>query len=140
MRSLALVLSFTSLLTHAAELSFKNKYGNYKRPGLYVDVMTGEPLFSSLDRFDSGTVWPSFTKGLDDSRLTYNPDYGDLGPRTEVRSKKSKVHLGHVFDDGPEETGGKRYCIDSSSLRFVPLEDLKKEGYGEYLRLFKRPK
>jgi len=121
----------------ATEQPFKNEYWDNHRDGIYVDVTTGEPLFSSLDKYDSGTGWPSFTKGINDTNLNTKLDL-DLGmPRTEVRSKSGNSHLGHVFNDGPKEKGGKRFCINSASLKFIPLEEMEKKGYGEYIRLFK---
>lgn len=119
------------------EAPFKNEYWDNKRPGIYVDVATGEPLFSSLDKYDSGTGWPSFTKGINDKHLTTKLDLSLFGgKRTEVRSKSGDSHLGHVFDDGPKDKGGKRFCINSAALKFIPLEDMRKAGYGEYLNLF----
>jgi methionine-R-sulfoxide reductase len=117
------------------EPAFRNAYWNEHRAGIYVDVVSGEPLFSSLDKFESGTGWPSFTKPLDPSAVTARTDHLLLLPRTEVRSRNAGSHLGHVFDDGPAPTG-LRYCINSAALRFVPVERLAAEGYGEYLRLF----
>jgi peptide methionine sulfoxide reductase msrA/msrB len=122
----------------ATEPPFQNPFWNNKRAGLYVDVVSGEPLFSSLDKFDSGCGWPSFSKSLDDVRLTEKIDHKIGVARTEVRSPKANSHLGHVFEDGPSELGGLRYCINSASLRFIPVENLKKEGYEKYLILFKK--
>jgi methionine-R-sulfoxide reductase len=117
------------------EPPFKNEYWNEKRDGIYVDVVSGEVLFSSKDKFDSGTGWPSFTKPLKDDNVVEKADTSHGMKRMEVRSKRGDSHLGHVFDDGPGP-GGLRYCINSASLRFIPKEDLEKEGYGEYGKLF----
>jgi peptide methionine sulfoxide reductase msrA/msrB len=117
------------------EPPFDNEYFDNKAEGLYVDVVSGEPLFSSLDKFDSGTGWPSFSRPLEPTNIVEKTDRKLFMARTEVRSRRGDSHLGHVFPDGPGPTG-LRYCINSAALRFIPLEDLEKEGYGEYLRSF----
>src|ERR1043166_2454837 len=119
------------------ETPFHNAYWDNHRPGFYVDPITGEPLFTSLDKFDSGTGWPSFTKPIEKQHVKEKEDASHGMARTEVRSSKSDSHLGHVFPDGPGPTG-LRYCINSASLRFIPLEKMKEEGYGEYLSLFEK--
>ena len=118
------------------EPAFNNAYWNNKKPGIYVDVVSGEPLFSSLDKYDSGTGWPSFIRPLEPENILTRTDHRLFMSRTEVRSKNAGSHLGHLFDDGPAPTG-QRYCMNSASMRFIPLELLEKEGYGQYLSLFK---
>jgi len=117
------------------EAPFRNAYWDEHRPGIYVDVVSGEPLFSSRDKFDSGTGWPSFTRPIDPGHIRARTDWKLLLQRTEVRSRLADSHLGHVFDDGPPPTG-LRYCINSAALRFVPLERLAPDGYGEFLASF----
>jgi methionine-R-sulfoxide reductase len=120
----------------ATERPFQNAYWDHDAPGLYVDIVSGEPLFSSLDKFDSECGWPSFTKPVDSENVEELSDSTHGMVRTEVRSTHADSHLGHVFDDGPKAAGGLRYCINSASLRFIPLDELESEGYGEYVRLF----
>lgn len=119
------------------EPPFENEYWNNKEKGIYVDIVTGMPLFISSDQFASGCGWPSFTKPIDKSVIIFKRDQSFGMERTEVRSKNSDSHLGHVFNDGPINEGGLRYCINSASLRFIPLSEMKKEGYGEFIELIK---
>ncbi|MGI5152249.1 peptide-methionine (R)-S-oxide reductase MsrB [Plantactinospora sp. CA-294935] len=118
------------------EPPFRNAYWDTKEPGIYVDVVSGEPLFASVDKYDSGTGWPSFTAPIEPANVVAIDDTTLGMVRTEVRSAHGDSHLGHLFDDGPRERGGMRYCMNSAALRFVPLADLEREGYGEYRRLF----
>ncbi|PWA05310.1 peptide-methionine (R)-S-oxide reductase [Pueribacillus theae] len=120
----------------ATEPPFRNEYWDNTREGIYVDIVSGEPLFSSKDQYDAGCGWPSFTKPLKKEEVYEKEDFSHGMHRIEVRSQKANSHLGHVFPDGPVDKGGLRYCINSASLRFIPKEDLEKEGYGEYLDLF----
>ena len=123
----------------ATERPFQNEFWNNHDAGIYVDVVSGEPLFSSLDKYESGTGWPSFTKPLEPANVKTKTDHSLLMERTEVRSAHADSHLGHVFDDGPAPTG-LRYCMNSASMRFIPVSKLAEEGYGQYLPLFEKAK
>jgi peptide-methionine (R)-S-oxide reductase len=118
------------------EPAFRNEYWNNHEPGLYVDVVSGQPLFSSTDKYDSRSGWPSFTRPIDPSAVTEKTDKSLWMTRTEVRSSGADSHLGHVFDDGPVEAGGLRYCMNSAAMRFIPVDRLEEEGYGQYRSLF----
>jgi methionine-R-sulfoxide reductase len=121
---------------NGTERAFTGEYWDNHEPGIYVDVVSGEPLFASVDKFDSGTGWPSFTKPIDADNVVEKRDLSHFMTRTEVRSAHGDSHLGHVFPDGPSEAGGLRYCINSASLRFIHRDKLEEEGYGDYLSLF----
>jgi len=121
---------------NGTERPFTGEYWDNHEPGIYVDVVSGEPLFASVDKFDSGSGWPSFTKPIERDNVVEKRDFSHLMIRTEVRSAHGDSHLGHVFTDGPKADGGLRYCINSASLRFIHLDDLEAEGYGQYRQLF----
>lgn len=123
-------------LHDGTEPPFQNEYWDHKEPGIYVDAISGEPLFSSTDKFDSGTGWPSFTKPINPELVEQFQDNSMGMTRTEVRSKTADAHLGHIFDDGPIESGGQRYCINSASLKFIHKDDLEAQGYGQFSTLF----
>ena len=117
---------------NGTEKPFTNAYAENKAPGIYVDIVSGEPLFLSVDKYDSGTGWPSFVKPVSNKALMLKEDKGIFSNRTEVRSAVANSHLGHVFQDGPQDRGGMRYCMNSASMKFIPLADMEKDGYGEY--------
>ena len=129
-------IQFEVTQNEATERPFSGEYDEFFEEGIYVDVVSGEPLFSSKDKFDAGCGWPSFSRPIQNTTLTEKEDHKLNRVRTEVRSQKANSHLGHVFPDGPEELGGLRYCINSAALRFIPKADLEKEGYGEFLQYF----
>ena len=128
-------LQYAVTQENATERPFDNEYDANFEEGIYVDVTTGEPLFVSTDKFESGCGWPAFSKPIDKALITEHNDFSLFRARTEVRSKTGDAHLGHVFPDGPKELGGLRYCINSASLRFIPKADMQREGYGDYLKL-----
>jgi peptide-methionine (R)-S-oxide reductase len=121
---------------NGTERPFTGAYWDNHEPGIYVDVVSGEPLFASVDKFESGSGWPSFTRPIESANVLEKRDFSHLMLRTEVRSANGDSHLGHLFNDGPRDAGGLRYCINSASLRFIHLDDLDAEGYGEYTTLF----
>ncbi len=130
-------LQFKVTQEEATEPPFKNKYWDNHAIGLYVDIVTGEPLFTSMDKFDSGTGWPCFSNPITKNNLVFKEDHKMWSARTEVRSKLGDSHLGHVFNDGPEEKGGQRYCINSAAIRFIAVADLRNDpAYSEWLKLF----
>lgn len=128
-------LQYKVVMENGTEPPFQNEYWNNFREGIYVDITTGEPLFTSRDKFESGCGWPSFTKPIDSEVLLEKTDTTQGMHRTEVRSRLGDAHMGHVFTDGPKEKGGLRYCINSAAVRFVPVEEMEKEGYGHLLPL-----
>lgn len=130
------ILQYKVTQESATEPPFKNKYYDHHGEGLYVDIVSGEPLFSSKDKFDSGCGWPSFSAPVKKENIKEKADFSHNMHRVEARSKDADSHLGHVFTDGPKEKGGLRYCINSAALKFIPVEELEREGYGEFLKLF----
>ena len=130
-------LQFRVTQQNGTEPAFQNEYYDNRKEGLYVDIVDGTPLFSSKDKFDSGCGWPSFSKPLNQELVVEKKDYSHRMFRIEIRSKEADSHLGHVFDDGPRALGGLRYCINSAALKFIPVDELEANGYGEYLKLFK---
>lgn len=129
-------ISYRVTQENATEMPFTSPYDDFYEDGIYVDIVSGEVLFSSLDKYDAGCGWPSFTKTLDDKNITEKTDLSHGMIRTEVRSKTADSHLGHVFPDGPKDKGGLRYCINGASLRFIPKNKMQEEGYGKYLDIF----
>ena len=129
-------ISYRVTQENATEMPFTSPYDNFYEDGIYVDIVSGEVLFSSLDKYDAGCGWPSFTKTIDDKNIREKTDLSHGMIRTEVRSKTADSHLGHVFPDGPKDKGGLRYCINGASLRFIPKNKMEEEGYGKYLEIF----
>ncbi len=137
LRKLLTPLQYHVTQEEGTEQPFANVYDKHNEMGIYVDVVSGEPLYTSFDKYDSGTGWPSFVKPISDESITLHVDRGIFSERVEVRSRIANSHLGHVFDDGPQDRGGKRYCMNSAALRFIPKQEMEKQGYGAYLPLFK---
>ena len=129
-------ISYRVTQENATEMPFTSPYNDFYEDGIYVDIVSGEVLFSSLDKYDAGCGWPSFTKTIDDKSIREKTDLSHGMVRTEVRSKTADSHLGHVFPDGPKDKGGLRYCINEASLRFIPKNKMEEEGYGKYLEIF----
>lgn len=129
-------ISYRVTQENATEMPFTSPYDDFYEDGIYVDIVSGEVLFSSLDKYDAGCGWPSFTKTIEDKNITEKTDLSHGMIRTEVRSKTADSHLGHVFPDGPKDKGGLRYCINGASLRFIPKNKMEEEGYGKYLEIF----
>ena len=129
-------ISYRVTQENATEMPFTSPYDDFYEDGIYVDIVSGEVLFSSLDKYDAGCGWPSFTKTIDDKNIREKTDLSHGMIRTEVRSKTADSHLGHVFPDGPKDKGGLRYCINGASLRFIPKNKMQEEGYGKYLEIF----
>lgn len=129
-------ISYRVTQENATEMPFTSPYNDFYEDGIYVDIVSGEVLFSSLDKYDAGCGWPSFTKTIDDKNIREKTDLSHGMIRTEVRSKTADSHLGHVFPDGPKDKGGLRYCINGASLRFIPKNKMEEEGYGKYLEIF----
>ena len=131
-------ISYKVTQNNATERPYSSEYVKHNEEGIYVDIVTGEPLFSSKDKYDAGCGWPSFTKPIESDNIKEKKDISLMMIRTEVRSKNGDSHLGHVFTDGPKEEGGLRYCINGAALKFIPKDKLEEEGYGDYVHMFKK--